>query len=147
MKKNINIIIEFKRGLKAENKAAKIALNALILDIVLNGLNTLNDLKAAKSTPELLPNLEKYADTTIIKSSIFQGSLKYAPLLKRKPKPITFKHNSMVYKIKNTKSMFSNSSFKGSLLFSPGSSNAKTTEFAIITKRVISSKIKDFMIL
>lgn len=59
--------------------------------MVLKGLNILNALKEAKLEFEPPDNSDTSDDTTIVKSKIFQLSLKYAPLLKKNPIPIIFK--------------------------------------------------------
>ena len=59
MKKNINIIIESNSSLKDVKREFKMTFRAYILEIVLNGLKTLNTLKEDRLLlpPPLLINL------------------------------------------------------------------------------------------
>ena len=75
IKKNINTIILSIKSLIAEKSDVSIILSALMLEIVLSGLNTLRTLKEFNLLfvpPE--DSLGSQAVITIIKSNIFQGS-------------------------------------------------------------------------
>lgn len=68
---------------------------------------------------------------------MFQGSLKYAPLLKMKPNPKIFNTISIVY---NAKKTYSTKSCVGVVETASGSSIPKVIEFAKITPIVNDSK-------
>ena len=80
IEKTVKVNIKTKIALESYpndwNKAIMIDLNALTEDIVLKGLSTLNDLRAFKLTDALPIIYGTHPVTIIVKSSIFQASLK-----------------------------------------------------------------------
>ena len=69
-----------------------------MLEIVLRGRITLNDLNTDKLPPLPCRNILRKPDTMIVKSRMFHGSLKYDPLFRIKPFDTTLQTISVVYK-------------------------------------------------
>ena len=100
MKKNTNIrIVSLSKG-TAESNADTSILNPSIPEIVLRGLITLNDLSTLRLTELLVIINGMYPLITIIKSSMFQESLKYESFGNINPSPSIFRIISIEYRIK-----------------------------------------------
>ena len=94
IKKNDKIIIVLIISFIDRSKVFSIFLRAFIVDIVLNGLRILSALSDAKLPPPEPLNSEINEVTTIMKSSIFQLSLRYEFLSQNNPMATIFKADS-----------------------------------------------------
>ena len=99
-KKISTIIVSLRRGTDFIRDYT-IIFNPSILWIDLKGLNTLNDLRPDRFTPPPYKKNWRYPVDTITKSSAFQGSLRYEPLPRMKPKPRILRTISTVYRARN----------------------------------------------
>ena len=71
---------------KADIKLTTMTLSPDIPEMVLRGHNTLKDLSVLKFESALIAS-RIYEDTTIVKSRMFHGSLRYEPRFSTKPNP------------------------------------------------------------
>lgn len=102
MRKNNRIATtSLRRGIESSNETT-IILSPSIPEIVQRGLSTQKDLKTPMLTPDPKFISSKYPESTITKSSMFQASHRYAPLLNKKPHPQILRIISTEYKPRNT---------------------------------------------
>lgn len=106
------------------------ALSFLIAVTVFRGLSTLSDLRPLRLIPPPLVKIKgMYPETTITKSSTFQGFLRYDPLFRMIPRPSILNTISKVYMYRNIDSEASRYAACVDLV---GSSSAKNIEFSAI---------------